>query len=185
MFRFYTLATLLAITAVTVLGAPAQYNIDQGYQAPLSLHNEATIDGSLEVSGRISTDEYLLVKGIAEKDAECSSAGLIAQDGDGQILACQGGTWKRQRQTLRTTIRENKKDAFRFPAASVQCAEHERVIGGGGECSRPGMGYIFMISSKPLRTAGWWGAMEGSSKSGLPPMCGPFVQSEGRRSDGK
>ncbi|KAF9279943.1 hypothetical protein BGZ68_007608 [Mortierella alpina] len=163
MFRFYTVVTLLAITAVTVLGAPAQYNIDQGYQAPLSLHNEATIDGNLEVSGRISTDEYLLVKGIAEKDAECSSAGLIAQDGDGQILACQGGTWKPQRQTIRTAIRENKKDAFRFPAASVQCAEHERVIGGGGECSRPGMGYIFMISHKPFEN-GWMVGCDGGLK---------------------
>ncbi|KAF9960934.1 hypothetical protein BGZ72_005434 [Mortierella alpina] len=164
MLRFYTLTTLFAIAATTVLGAPAPFSADLDYQSPLSFQNKATFDGSLEVTGRISTDEYLHVKGIAEKDAECSLAGLIAQDGEGQILACQGGVWQHQRSTLRTTIRENKKDEYRFPAASVQCAEHERVIGGGGECTRPGIGYIFMISSKPFEN-GWRVGCDGGLKN--------------------
>ncbi|KAF9343789.1 hypothetical protein BGX26_005199, partial [Mortierella sp. AD094] len=115
--------------AVAVIGAPIRLRDTSENQSPLSVLNGVTIDGNLKATGRISTDEYVPVNGIANQDAECSPTGLIEQDRDGRILTCQAGLWRKRR--IHTTVREHTNEGYRWPASYVQCADHERVTGGG------------------------------------------------------
>lgn len=46
--------------------------------------------------GRLSSGEYLMLEAQAVPGSPCSSAGLVARDVSGALLACQQGTWRLQ-----------------------------------------------------------------------------------------
>ncbi|KAG0212708.1 hypothetical protein BGX28_005741 [Mortierella sp. GBA30] len=71
------------------------------------------------------------------------------------------GVWRKRR--IQTTIRETTNTGYRFPEASIQCADNERVTGGGGECQQPN-GFIWVISSKPDGN-GWYVGCDGGLKT--------------------
>ena len=67
-----------------------------------SINNVANLNASgdifaetIHANGRISTNEYLQIDGIALENTACSPDGLIGRDNDGNILSCQSGIWKK------------------------------------------------------------------------------------------
>ncbi|KAF9085126.1 hypothetical protein BGX27_003548 [Mortierella sp. AM989] len=114
--------------------------------------SEMIIDGALASTGRITTDEYVQINGVAMDGSECSPNGLIGQDGAGQILSCQAGVWRKPRAS--TIIRQSTRQGYRWPSASVSCADHEQVVGGGGTCAQPN-NVIWLTKSIP-QDNGWF-----------------------------
>lgn len=51
---------------------------------------------SLFSEGRTYVGEYLQLIGTASENAGCSPNGLVSRTGDGLLLSCQSGAWKRQ-----------------------------------------------------------------------------------------
>jgi hypothetical protein len=154
MLPTYILVSLLSVAA-GVLGAPTSG------QQPLWSGGGVNIDGILASTGRIITEEYVQINGVAIPGSECSPNGLIGRDGDGQILSCQTGVWRKPRAS--TIIRESTNKEYRWPTASVSCAENEQVVGGGGSCAQPG-GYIWLAQSKP-QDNGWTVLCDGGMKN--------------------
>ncbi|AZC91300.1 shufflon system plasmid conjugative transfer pilus tip adhesin PilV [Pseudomonas chlororaphis] len=50
--------------------------------------------GNMTATGRISTNEFISIGGVATKDTPCSDNRLIAKDPSGLQLSCQDGFWK-------------------------------------------------------------------------------------------
>jgi hypothetical protein len=50
---------------------------------------------TVTANGRITTNEYLQVNGTASQGGSCQQNGLIAQDGGGGLLSCEGNQWSR------------------------------------------------------------------------------------------
>ena len=49
--------------------------------------------GNVNVAGRLRTNEFVEVGGVATAGHGCSPNGLIARDANGLILSCQSGVW--------------------------------------------------------------------------------------------
>lgn len=62
---------------------------------PQTLQADAQVStGSLYSWGRARTGEWLQIDGVASEGVGCWPSGLVAQDGNGRLLACQGGVWQ-------------------------------------------------------------------------------------------
>ncbi|KAK3833266.1 MAG: hypothetical protein J3R72DRAFT_453414, partial [Linnemannia gamsii] len=151
------ITSALAI-AMAVTGAPIRINGATKIQQTM-WHNGAgiTIDGTLTSTGRMATNEYLQISGVAESGTDCSPLGLVGQDGVGEILSCQSGKWRKPR--VSTVIRERTNNDYRWPSASISCADNEQVVGGGGTCTQPG-GVIWLTHSSPQGN-GWFVKCDG------------------------
>ncbi|HYG44828.1 MAG TPA: prepilin [Bordetella sp.] len=58
------------------------------------LQGELSVAGPIAAAGRLHTDEYLSLGGIATAGAACPVAGgLLARGADGTVLGCRQGTW--------------------------------------------------------------------------------------------
>jgi type II secretory pathway pseudopilin PulG len=55
----------------------------------------AVSTNTVTAGGRISTNEYLQVNGIASEGSWCAQNGLIGQDGSGGLLSCESNLWGR------------------------------------------------------------------------------------------
>lgn len=53
-------------------------------------------NGQLTTIGRLTTNEYVQVNGVATENAGCSPNGLVGRDTNGLLLSCQSGAWKGQ-----------------------------------------------------------------------------------------
>ncbi|KAI8600666.1 hypothetical protein EDD21DRAFT_127561 [Dissophora ornata] len=153
MLRLHTLASVLAM-AVAAIGAPVRQVLVQG---------NLIVDGNLKATGRISTDEFVQINGIAVSGTGCSPNGVIARDDDGQILSCYSGVWRKP--GVNTVIRESSNREYMWPTAFVACEPHERVVGGGGGCEQPS-GYIWLMWSKPENN-GWYVKCDGGMNRGV------------------
>ncbi|KAF8946163.1 hypothetical protein BGZ46_005850 [Entomortierella lignicola] len=114
-------------------------------------HYSLSIEGNIKASGRITSDEYVQITGVAIEGSECSTSGLIGQDGGGRLLTCQMGLWLFQKTS--TIVKEHSNIGFRFPSATVLCGPYQRVISGGGSCEQTG-GFTWMVGSRPYGN-GW------------------------------
>lgn len=50
--------------------------------------------GNMTSSGRLSTNEYLSIGGVATEGAGCGDSKLIAKNASGAALSCENGIWK-------------------------------------------------------------------------------------------
>jgi len=50
--------------------------------------------GNLTAAGRITTNEYLQINGMAARNVACSPNGLVARESSGALLNCQSGVWR-------------------------------------------------------------------------------------------
>lgn len=50
--------------------------------------------GNVVASGRLTTNEYLQINGLAVEGAPCSPNGLVGRDVNGLLLSCQSGVWR-------------------------------------------------------------------------------------------
>ncbi|KAF9187512.1 hypothetical protein BGZ49_004042, partial [Haplosporangium sp. Z 27] len=141
---------LVASTIAVTIGAPIQ--------SPFIPKNElATIpeglflNGQLSSTGRITTDEYIQINGISIQGQDCTSDGLLGQNGHGGILICNEGVWTSPKS--QTIIRENSSDSVDdYVHVIVECEPHEKVVTGGGGCFQSP--FPALISSIPYGN-GW------------------------------
>ena len=62
---------------------------------PQTLQADVQVNtGSLYSWGRARTGEFLQIDGVAGEGWGCWPSGLVAQDGNGRLLACQSGVWQ-------------------------------------------------------------------------------------------
>lgn len=57
------------------------------------LRGPLSVAGSVSTGGRLRTDEFLSLGGIAAAGAACPEAGLVARDPDSTLLVCRKGAW--------------------------------------------------------------------------------------------
>ncbi|KAF9399178.1 hypothetical protein BGX21_006693 [Mortierella sp. AD011] len=153
--------TLVAVISSMVAAVPIQVHLDPKVQqlGPVP-HYALNIDGSIKVSGRIISEEYVQITGLATEGSECTASGLVGQDGGGKLLTCQMGIWLYPK--IKTEVKEHSEIGYRFPNASVSCGPYQRVIGGGGSCHQTG-GFIWVTASKPFQN-GWRVECDGGQK---------------------
>ncbi|MDX6041265.1 shufflon system plasmid conjugative transfer pilus tip adhesin PilV [Scandinavium lactucae] len=56
--------------------------------------------GSVQSNGRMTTNEFVQINGVASTGASCSPNGLVGRDSSGGILSCQSGVWKSSGSTV-------------------------------------------------------------------------------------
>ncbi|WP_260498051.1 shufflon system plasmid conjugative transfer pilus tip adhesin PilV [Pseudomonas sp. MSSRFD41] len=57
---------------------------------------KVTSSSTITASGRLATNEYLSIGGLAKEGDACSDNKLIAKNSAGLTLSCQSGVWKKQ-----------------------------------------------------------------------------------------
>lgn len=60
----------------------------------LTATTSITSAGTIKAGGRLTTDEFVQINGVAVAGTGCSPNGLIARDAAGLTLSCQSGSWK-------------------------------------------------------------------------------------------
>lgn len=61
--------------------------------AHLTVAGNASIAGAATVSGRLTTNEFLEVKGLATEGDVCPKDGVVGRDVNYRLLSCQSGYW--------------------------------------------------------------------------------------------
>lgn len=57
------------------------------------INSKRVYSGYIQSTGRITSDEYVQINGIAVSGAACSPNGLIGRSSAGDMLSCQSGVW--------------------------------------------------------------------------------------------
>jgi len=114
--------------------------------------------GQTRSNGRLTTNEYVQVNGVAYVGNGCGPNGLVGRTPAGQITSCVNGVW---RSPASTSIYYNSAQgvAYRFPSTSSYCNGSDVAVGGGGYCSSKS-GFIWLAASYPLGTNGWYVACD-------------------------
>ena len=70
--------------------------------AHLTVAGNASIAGAATVSGRLTTNEFLEVKGLATEGETCPKDGVVGRDVNYRLLSCQSGYWMPSSRAPRT-----------------------------------------------------------------------------------
>lgn len=115
-------------------------------------------NGQLTTTGRLTTNEYVQVNGVATENTACSPNGLVGRDASGLLLSCQSGVWKKATGGLTTRVISTAVSAWRWPVASILCLGSEVIVGGGGSCAGAS-GDTRIINVRPSGN-GWYVACD-------------------------
>lgn len=122
-----------------------------------NFNGNTIVNGKLRSNGRFSGGEYVQIDGVANKGQVCSPNGLIGQDGNGLLLACQSGVWQKVcgGGGINTVTRYQRSPMSTSPSSTVSCSLNEKLVS-GGSCGLQGSSY-YLVKSSPYKNG--WGDM--------------------------
>lgn len=118
--------------------------------------------GATTSNGRLTANEYFQLNGVAYVGNGCGPNGVMGRTVSGQLVSCVNGVW---RSPVSTSIYYNSAQgaAFRFPSATAYCNGNDIAVGGGGYCTAPS-GFIWITSTYPVGTNGWYVSCDQNNK---------------------
>ncbi|CFQ14861.1 Large exoprotein involved in heme utilization or adhesion [Yersinia enterocolitica] len=132
----------LSVTGASTYGGIVQVNnvinATGNINTTADINSKRVYSSYIQSTGRITSDEYVQINGIAVSGAACSPNGLIGRSNTGGALFCQSGVWRSGGMNINF-------DAVKYVYVGDggRCPANHVVVGVGGFYATYTAGYLY------------------------------------------
>lgn len=124
--------------------------------------------GTIQSNGRMTTNEFVQINGVATAGWACSPNGLVGRDASGGILSCQSGVWTSSGKVSSFEVVQGNDACGKYVYSKAYCPAGKQLISGGFVLSNwtGGNGWNAPDASMPSPSENAWQLVTGGGVTG-------------------
>ena len=124
--------------------------------------------GTIQSNGRMTTNEFVQINGVATAGWACSPNGLVGRDASGGILSCQSGVWTSSGKVSAFEMISGNDACGKYVYSKAYCPAGKQLISGGFHLSNwtGGNGWNAPDISMPSPSENAWQIVTGGGVTG-------------------